>query len=134
VVDVDEPETIDLVVAQDWKYRAYEIARGDAGDRDEDGDVVGTAPDDGDGRLVDAVLADADVPRTEAAAAFVAELDERRPGLEPVVDGDRELELLERAAWLFEDEFGTEVRLRRATDDDDLASKARPNRPAIYVS
>jgi leucyl-tRNA synthetase len=137
VVDVGEPETIELVVAQDWKYRAYQQAR--AVETGSDGDVEGgtagsgTRRDRGDG-LVDAVLADADVPRTEAAAAFVADLADRRPGLEPVVDGDRELELLEQAAWLFEDEFGAEVRLRRATDGDELAPKARPNRPAIYVS
>jgi len=118
VVDIDAPESIELVVAQDWKYTAYGRARE-------------VDPEDS---LVDAVLGSDGVPRSEAAASFVADLDERRPGLEPVVDGEREHELLEAAAWLLEDEFDASVTVRRAEDGDDLADRARPNRPAIYVS
>ena len=118
VVDIDAPESIELVVAQDWKYAAYERARGF----------------DADASLVDGILGSDAVPRSEAAASFVADLDERRPGLEPVVDGDRERELLEAAAWLLEDEFGAGVTVRRAGDGEDLAPRARPNRPAIFIS
>jgi leucyl-tRNA synthetase len=118
VVDIDAAESIELVVAQDWKYAAYERARGF----------------DADASLVDGILGSDAVPRSEAAASFVADLDERRPGLEPVVDGDRERELLEAAAWLLEDEFGAGVTVRRAGDGEDLAPRARPNRPAIFIS
>jgi leucyl-tRNA synthetase len=118
VVDIDAPDSIELVVAQDWKYAAYERARGI------DLDVS----------LVDALVGSDGVPRSESAAEFLADLDERRPGLEPVVDGERERELLQSAAWLVEDEFGASVTVRRAEADDDLAARARPNRPAIYIS
>jgi leucyl-tRNA synthetase len=52
-----------------------------------------------------------------------------------VLDADHELALFERAAWLFEEEFGAEVVVRQATDgpDDDLARKARPGKPAIHI-
>jgi len=118
VVDIDAPESIELVVAQDWKYAAYERAR----------------ETDPGASLVDEVLGSDAVPRSEATADFVADLDERRAGLEPVVDGDRERELLEAAAWLLEDEFDAAVTVRRAEDGEDLADRARPNRPAIYIS
>jgi leucyl-tRNA synthetase len=80
------------------------------------------------------VLSDETIPRDEAAAEFAADLDERRPGLEPVLDGDRERELLEQAAWLFDDEFDAEVEVRRAEGDSELAARARPGRPAIRIS
>ena len=120
VVDIDAPETVELVVAQDWKYAAYERARE-------------VEPD---ASLVDALLGHDPIPRSGAAADFLADLDERRPGLEPVVDGERERDLLEAAAWLLEGEFGATVAVRRAGDgeDADLAARARPNRPAIYIS
>jgi leucyl-tRNA synthetase len=118
VVDIDAPESIELVVAQDWKYAAYERAM----------EV------DPDASLVDGVLGSDAVPRSPAAAEFLADLDERRPGLEPVVDGERERDLLEAAAWLLEDEFGAGVTVRRAEDGEDLAARARPNRPAIFIA
>jgi leucyl-tRNA synthetase len=137
VVDVDDPGTVELVVAQEWKHRAYEYARA-RGDAGADADGSATTADDGDGSLVEAALSDPDLdlPRTDAAASYLADLRAEAPGLAPVVDGDRELELLERAAWLFEEEFDATVRVRRATDadDDDLAARARPGRPAIYVA
>ncbi|PSP83904.1 leucine--tRNA ligase [Halobacteriales archaeon QS_1_68_17] len=118
VVDIDDPAEIELAVAQDWKYRAYRIAR----DADPGSAVVGQIMDD------ETVSA-----HGEAAADYAAALQERQPGLEPVVDGDRELALLERAAWLFEDEFGADVTVRRASDGDDLAARAKPNKPAIHI-
>jgi leucyl-tRNA synthetase len=120
VVGIDEPERIELVVAQPWKYRAYELARA----ADPDAAVVGQ------------VMADETVTeRGEAAADYAATLAEQKPGLEPVLDADRELALFEQAAWLFEEEFGADVVVRRATDDpdDELARKARPDKPAIHI-
>jgi leucyl-tRNA synthetase len=120
VVEIDEPDEIELVVAQPWKYRAYEIARA----ADPDAAVVGRVMDD-----------ETVAERGEAAANYAAEIAGRKPGLEPVLAVDRELALFEQAAWLFEEEFGAEVVVRRATDeaDDDLARKARPNKPAIHI-
>jgi leucyl-tRNA synthetase len=118
VVDVGSPTRIELGVAADWKYRAYDLAR----EADPDAALVGQ------------VLSDETIPRDEAAAEFAADLDERRPGLEPVLDGDRERELLEQAAWLFDDEFDAEVEVRRAEGDSELAARARPGRPAIRIS
>jgi leucyl-tRNA synthetase len=120
VVGIDEPDEIELVVAQPWKYRAYEIAR--AAEPDE--------------AIVGRIMADEAVAeRGEAAAEYAASVAERKPGLEPVLDAERERELFEQAAWLFEEEFGAEVVVREATDDpdDDLARKARPDKPAIHI-
>ncbi|GAB3684550.1 leucine--tRNA ligase [Salinarchaeum chitinilyticum] len=117
VVDIDDPEHVELVVAQDWKYRAYEIARG-AG-RDEP--IVGN------------IRGDEAVPDTDAAAAFAGDLASEGQGLEPVVDGERALELLADAAWLLDDEFGANVTVRQAEDGDGLAEKATPRKPAIHV-
>jgi leucyl-tRNA synthetase len=117
VANIADPEHVELVVAQDWKYRAYEIAR--AADRDEP--IVGNV------RAADGV------PGTDEAAAFAGELASEGQGLEPVVDGDRALELLADAAWLVDDEFGAAVTVRRAGEDDDLAVKATPRKPAIRV-
>jgi leucyl-tRNA synthetase len=120
VVGIDSPERIELVVAQPWKYRAYEIAR--------------TAPPDA--AVVGQIMADNEIEEHgERAADYAATVAAETPGLEPVLDADRELELLSQAAWLFEEEFGADVVVRRATDDpdDDLARKARPDKPAIHI-
>jgi leucyl-tRNA synthetase len=120
VVGIDTPERIELVVAQPWKFRAYEIAR----EADPEAAVVGQ------------VMADETVKmRGEAAADYAAEVAEQKPGLEPVLDAETERALFEQAAWLFEEEFGAEVVVRDATDDpdDELARKARPDKPAIHI-
>jgi leucyl-tRNA synthetase len=119
VVDIDDPDTIELAVAEPWKHRAYELVR--AADPDEA--VVASALDDD-------LVAD----HRERAGEFLADLVERGAGLEPVLDADRELAVLQGAAWLFEDEFGAEVVVRGADPDDDLADSAEPARPAIHVS
>ncbi|MBX0322580.1 leucine--tRNA ligase [Halomicroarcula sp. F13] len=119
VVDIADPDEIEVVVAEDWKYRAYDVAR---------------AADPGDA-IVGAIMSDASIQaHGDAAADYAAELAEQGAGLEPVVAGDRELEVLSQAAWLFEDEFGADVTVRRADGDDELAGKARPNKPAIHIS
>ncbi|QPV62528.1 leucine--tRNA ligase [Halosimplex litoreum] len=118
VVDIDDPDTIEIVVAEDWKYRAYEHVRGaDPGDA-----VVGSALDD------EAVGAGGD-----RAAEYLGELAGQAGALEPVLDAERELAVLDAAGWLFADEFGAEIEVRRAADDDDLAGKAEPAKPAIHI-
>jgi len=119
VVDIDDPDEIELVVAQDWTYRVYEIAR----DADPDAAIVGEVMDD------DEIRAHGD-----AAADYAADLADRQAGLEPIIAGEREFDILQRAAWLFEEEFGASVTVRRAADDDDLAARAEPNKPAIHIS
>jgi leucyl-tRNA synthetase len=119
VVEIDDPTEIEVVVAEPWTHRAYELVR--AADPDEA--VVASA-------LEDDLVAD----HRDRAGEFLADLVERGAGLEPVLDADRELAVLESAAWLFEDEFGADVVVRRADPDDDLADSAEPARPAIHIS
>jgi len=119
VVDISDPERIELVVAEDWKYEAYRTAQS----ADPDAAIVGE------------IMADESMQaHGDAAADYATDLADRSKGLEPIVDGERELDVLQQAAWLFGDEFGAEVTVRRASEDDDLAKKARPNKPAIHIS
>jgi leucyl-tRNA synthetase len=118
VVDITDPDEIELVVAPDWSYRAYDIARE-------------VAPD---GPVVGRVMEADDIPGTDAAADYAAELAERDGGFEPVLSPDRELTVLEQAQWLFAEEFGAEVVVRQADPDGEQADRARPNRPAIHIS
>jgi len=119
VVDIADPAEIEIVVAGDWKYEAYRIAQ----DADPDDAIVG-----------EIMGAEAMQSRGDAAADYAADLADRSAGLEPIVDGDQELAVLEQAAWLVEAEFDAEVTVRRATGDDGLAAKAKPNKPAIHIS
>ncbi|MDX1746571.1 MAG: class I tRNA ligase family protein, partial [Halobacteriales archaeon] len=119
MVDIEEPAAIELVVAPDWKYQAYAIAR----DAEPGSAVVGQIMAD------DAVAA-----HGEAAADYAADLQDRQEGLPPVLSGERELTLLEQAAWLLDDEFGADVTVRRADGEDDLGKRARPGKPAIHIS
>jgi len=118
VVDITDPDEIELVVAPAWSYRVYERAR----DVAPDGPVVGT------------VMEDDDVPGTDAAAEYAAELADRAGGFEPVLSPERELTVLEQATWLFTDEFGADVTVRPADPDGEYADTARPNKPAIHIS
>ncbi|MFB6309012.1 MAG: leucine--tRNA ligase [Haloarculaceae archaeon] len=117
VVDIADPSEIEIAVAPDWKFRAYEIAR----QADPEQAVAG------------AIMDDDAVSDHDGAGEYAADLQERGEGLEPVLDGEREREVLEQAAWLFEEEFGADVRVRQATDGDDLADRAEPGRPAIHI-
>jgi leucyl-tRNA synthetase len=102
-----------------WKYCAYEIVREAGSDAAIVGEIVADESIDGD---------------DDAVADYVEDLAAESAGLETIVDGHREPDVLTHAAWLFEDEFGAEVEIRRAESDDDLAKKARPNKPAIHIS
>ncbi|PSP87402.1 leucine--tRNA ligase [Halobacteriales archaeon QS_4_69_34] len=116
VAGIDDPETIEVVVAPDWKHRALELAS------------------EGDGDAVGAVMADPELrERGEAAAEFAKSLDASYLSGEHL-SPDREFEALSRAAWLVREEFDTDVRVERAADaDEELAGRARPDRPAIEI-
>ncbi|MBZ6496158.1 leucine--tRNA ligase [Natrinema longum] len=133
VAAIDEPERIELVVAREWKYRAAELV--DEAVTADDADGAGTVDVDA---VVDRVLADEtleiDADRA-AVGAFVGELATRDGGDSGyVLAADRERAILDRASWLVTDEFGAEVTVRRATDDGEQATKARPGKPAIQIS
>ncbi|MBX0295980.1 leucine--tRNA ligase [Haloarcula nitratireducens] len=119
VVDIEDPDEIEIVVAEDWKYRAYHTAEeADPGDA-----------------IVGEIMGEEAIQRHgDAAADYAASLADRGASLEPIVDGERELDVLSQAAWLFEDEFGADVTVRRADGESELARKARPNKPAIHIS
>jgi len=114
VAGIENPERIELATAPAWKYRARAIARE-------------AAPD---AAVVGRILDDPAVPDDDAAADYAADLADRAPGLEPALEPDRELAVLEAAAWLFRDEFGAEVAVSRADHDDPAAE---PNTPAIQI-
>ena len=119
VASITDPEEVEVVIAPDWKYDAYDIAQ----DADETDALVGNIM--GHERM-QAV--------GEPAQSYAAELQDRKRELRPVLPGDEEYELLHRAAWLLRDEFDTEVTVRRAEGDEELARKAKPGKPAIYIS
>ena len=123
VAAIDEPERIELVCAREWKYRAAELVDEAAPDGDTDAIIEQM-------RAADDVDAD-----RETVGAFVGQLVGREDGAESgqLLGPARELEVLEHATWLVTDEFGATVTVRRADADDELAAKARPGKPAIYI-
>jgi leucyl-tRNA synthetase len=118
VAGIDNPEQIEVVVAPEWKYTAYDIAR----DADETDALVGKIM----GReSMQAVGGQ--------AQEYAAELQDRQRELRPVLGPSEELALLGRASWLLEDEFETEVTVRQAETDEEFAKKAKPGKPAIHI-
>ncbi|SDC21829.1 leucine--tRNA ligase [Natrinema hispanicum] len=123
VAAIDEPERIELVCAREWKYRAAELVDEASADGDTD-------------TIIEQVLAADDVAADrETVGAFVGQLVGREDGAESgqLLGPARELEVLEHATWLVTDEFGATVTVRRADAADELAAKARPGKPAIYI-
>jgi leucyl-tRNA synthetase len=115
VAGIDDPETIRIGVAPEWKHEAHAAVRDSAADN-----VVG------------AVMGDERFRRRgEAAAAFVKELAAERQTLGETLSPERERTALERAAWLIEREFDAAVEV--AVADGALADDARPGRPAIRI-
>ncbi|MBX0296090.1 leucine--tRNA ligase [Haloarcula nitratireducens] len=114
-VGIEDPTTITLAVAPEWKHRVVEIAR--------DADNV-----------VPAVMQNEDLQRHgEAAADFAKELAGRAQ-YDETLSPEGELAALKRATWLVEREFDAEVVVRSAEDaEDSLAKKAEPGRPAIDI-
>ncbi|MEF8780723.1 MAG: leucine--tRNA ligase [Haloferacaceae archaeon] len=118
VAGIEEPERIDVAVTPDWKFRALEIA------------VESDADD-----LIPELMSDPEIrERGDDAANYGKELDAEREALALSLPPEREYEALQEAAWLLEREFDAPVRVLRADEaDDDLARKAEPGRPAIYI-
>jgi leucyl-tRNA synthetase len=117
-VGIENPETVTLAVAPDWKHRAHELAR-ESDAPNLIGDLMGH-----------------DEIRTQgdAAADFAQDLQAEREALGDVLAPEAELAALERAAWLIEREFDAEIVVQSADEaDDDLAAKAEPGRPAIRI-
>ena len=118
VANIDDAEEIELAVAPQWTFDAYEMAR---------------AADEGTALVGEIMTEPAIQQHGSTAQSYAEELDERRQQLEPVLDREAEYELLKRAAWLLEDEFGTTVTVRRGEPGDELAASARPGKPAIHI-
>jgi leucyl-tRNA synthetase len=117
VAGIENPEQIEVAVAPEWKHRALGVAIG------ADDDVVGS------------VMADEDL-RThgEAAADYAKDLAANPQALSESLAPGREYDALRRAAWLLDREFDAEIVLERAGEaPGNLASKARPGRPAIEI-
>ncbi len=116
VANIQNAEEITVAVAPSWKFTAYEIAR----NADETDALVGTIMQDEQLQSVG-----------EAAQAYATDLQDRQQELPPVLAPESERTVLERAAWLLEDEFETTVTVTEATDE--LARKAKPGKPAIFI-
>jgi len=119
VASITDPDEIEVVIAPDWKYDAYEITQ---------------AADETDALVGKIMEHDQMQDVGEQAQSYAAELQDRKRELRPVLPGDEEYDLLNRAAWLLRDEFETEVTVRRADGDEELARKAKPGKPAIHIS
>ncbi|MFH5800362.1 leucine--tRNA ligase [Haladaptatus sp. CMAA 1911] len=118
IADIDDPERIDIVVAAPWQFRALELAR------DSDADNV----------IGEIMQKDEIRKQGDAAAKYGQELQQDRQSLPETLSPERERTALRRANWLFQREFDADVRLLAADEaDDDVASKARPGRPAIHI-
>ncbi|MEF8887276.1 MAG: leucine--tRNA ligase [Haloarculaceae archaeon] len=118
VAGLEDPEHIEVALAPEWKYRAHRLAR----EADPDAAIVGLLMND-----------EAVGRHGEAAQAYAEDLQTRARELEPALDADTEREVLDRAAWLLDDEFGADVTVRRA-EDGEMARKAEPGKPAIHIS
>ncbi|WP_436927907.1 leucine--tRNA ligase [Halosimplex amylolyticum] len=117
-VGIEDPETITLAVAPEWKTRAHELAR----------------ESDADNLIGDLMGHDEIREQGDAAASFAQDLQAEREALGDVLAPDEEEAALERAAWLVEDEFDAEVVVQSAEEaDGDLAGNAQPGRPAIRI-
>ena len=117
-VGIDDPQTVTLAVAPDWKHRAHGVARESDADN-----------------LVGELMGRDDIQRHGSDAAdFAKDLQAEREALAETLDPEAELAALERAAWLIEDEFDADVVVQSAeAADDEVAGNARPGRPAINI-
>ncbi|MFC6615541.1 leucine--tRNA ligase [Halopenitus salinus] len=119
VAGIEDPESIDVVVAPDWKYDALEIAI------DSDAD-----------NLIGELMGESHIrEQGDAAASYGQDLQENREALSMTLRGDAEYEALRSAAWLIEREFDAPVRVVRADEAaDDVSRTAEPGRPAIDIA
>jgi leucyl-tRNA synthetase len=113
----DDVDRIAIAVAPAWKHRALDAAR------EAEDDVFAHAMD------VEGVA-----EHGEAARTFAGELAANPESLRPALPVDREREVLRRAAWLLEKEFGAEIEVLAAEEaPPDLREKAAPGRPGIEI-
>jgi leucyl-tRNA synthetase len=117
-VGIEDPEAVTMVLAPEWKHRAHELARESDADN-----------------LVGALMGHDEVrERGDAGASFAKDLQAEREALGEVLAPAEERAALERAAWLFEDEFDADVTVKSAEEaDDDVVADARPGRPGIRI-
>ncbi|WP_336326689.1 leucine--tRNA ligase [Halovenus sp. HT40] len=118
VASIDDPGEIEVVVAPEWKYTAYDIAR----EADETDALVGKIMERESMQAVGG-----------PAQEYAAQLQDRQQELRPVLGPEAELGLLDRASWLLRDEFETSVTVRQAEEGDEFAGKAKPGKPAIHI-
>jgi leucyl-tRNA synthetase len=118
VAGIDDPESVTIAVAPEWKHGVHEFAR--ASDAD---------------NLVGAVMGDERFrEHGEDAADFAKDLAAEREALAETLAPANERAALERAAWLIEREFGADVAVRSADEaDPDVVADARPGRPGIRI-
>lgn len=116
VADIQDAAEIEIAVAPDWKYQAYQIAR----EADAREPLVGNV-------MENEAMRDVGEPAQRYAESLQDESQ-----LPPVLGGDAERTLLERAAWLLRDEFDADVTVTTATTDEQVR-KARPGRPAVRI-
>ncbi|MFB6310929.1 MAG: leucine--tRNA ligase [Salinirussus sp.] len=116
VAGIEEPSTITVTVAPDWKYEAYDVVR---------------AADPGDA-VVGEILERVDGPPGDLRD-YAESLQARRQELRPTLSADAERDLLSSAAWLLEDEFGAAVQVVPADPGSDAAETATPGKPAIQI-
>jgi len=117
VAGIEDPETVRVVVAPEWKHRALRLAI------EADDDIMGT------------VMSEDEIRRHgDEAAEYGQFLQKNHRSLSTELGTEREKKALERARWLFEKEFDAEVIVERTEESEiERASKARPGKPAIEI-
>ncbi len=118
VAGIDDPQTIEVVIAPDWKYDALEIA------------IESDAPN-----LIGELMQESHIrEQGDAAADYGQDLQAEREALEVTLGPAEEYDALEAAAWLLEREFEADVAVVTAEEvDDSVLKNAAPGRPAIEI-
>ncbi|WP_255151582.1 leucine--tRNA ligase [Halorarius halobius] len=118
VAGIENPETIDIVVTPDWKYRALEVAVESDADN-----------------LISEIMQEPEIrEQGDDAADYGQDLQAEREALSLTLPPDQERAALDRAAWLLEREFDAEVRVLSPDEaDESVVRKAEPGRPAIDI-
>ncbi len=116
VAGIEDPSTITVAVAPEWKHEVVEIAR------EADGDVVPT------------VMQNEELQRHGNAAADFAKELAGQEHFDDYLEPEAEAAAIERASWLLEREFGADVVVQSPEEaDEGLVKKAGPGRPAIDI-
>ena len=113
VAGIEDPSTVRVTVAADWKYSLYELAY----DLDDPDELAHSAKAGG-----------FDAPSQQA---LIGELASQIGHIEAVIPAEREMALIDRASWLLDDEFDVSVSIEQEPVAGD--SDARPNRPALAI-